>query len=569
MMATRALTYEELAARLEEAEGIIAALRNQEVDAIVGEDRVAMVRLKEVEEALRQAKVELEQRVVERTAELARVNCRLREIIEEQERTQRQLERYADQLREQAELLDLAHDMIFVHDMEGRIIFWNHGAEVTYGWTREQALGQLSHRLLRTEYSEPLLRITARIIRDGWWEGELTHTARDGRQIPVASCWALRRGDDKRPVAILEIDNDITTRKQAEQQMAEARRFAENIVDTIQEGLVVLDSQLRVIAANRSFHATFGTTRTQVEGQFFLTLDAERWNIPALRDRFRDVLTLGSSFEGFEVECVCPAGEAKTLVLSARPFPEKAFGSGMILLVVQDVTLRKRQEGEIQADKQQLALLTEELMRIEERQRRQIAQALHDSVGEPLAVIQQEIEGFCQSPTQSLASLQQVCEQVGRAIEWTRNLTLELSPSTLYTQGLAAALRELAEQFTDCGGFVCRVQVPEGPIPVLDQVRTMLYRAVRELLVNVVKHAQASTVEITLDCEEQNVRITVQDDGKGFDPSILEARRADGSFGIYSIRERLTRIGGKFAVDSVEGRGTRVTLIAPLDLGYQ
>jgi signal transduction histidine kinase len=97
----------------------------------------------------------------------------------------------------------------------------------------------------------------------------------------------------------------------------------------------------------------------------------------------------------------------------------------------------------------------------------------------------------------------------------------------------------------------------------------MLYRAVRELLVNVVKHAQAGAVEIVVDRDERNVRITVGDDGRGFDPSTLDARRADGSFGIYSIRERLTRIGGTFAVDSAEGQGTRVTLIAPLDLEYE
>ena len=262
--------------------------------------------------------------------------------VTERKQTRQQLEQYTCQLREQAELLDLAHDMIFVHDMEGRIVFWNRGAEQGYGWTREEALGQLSHQLLQTEYSEPLIRITAQIIRDGWWEGELTHTTRDGRKLTVATRWALRRESGGRPIAILEIDNDITRRKQAEQEMAEARRFAESIVDTIQESLVVLDSQLRVISANRSFRDTFGMAPGQIEGQFFPTLNGGRWDLPGLRSRFQEVLTQGRSFEDFEMECDFAEGGPRTLVLGARPVREPIHEAGMILLVIQDVTIRKQ-----------------------------------------------------------------------------------------------------------------------------------------------------------------------------------------------------------------------------------
>lgn len=565
-MTTGRLTYEEMEARLSEAEGVMGALRNQEVDAIVGDNRIALVRLREVEEAVRQAKAELEQRVTERTADLAEANRRLRETVEQQKETQRKLEQTTCQLREQAELLDLAHDMIFVHDMEGRIIFWNRGAEHCYGWRREEAVGQLSHRLLQTEYSEPLIRITAQIIRDGCWEGELTHTTRNGTRVTVATRWALRRGPDSRPIAVLEIDNDITRRKRAEREMEEARRLAESTVDTIRESLVVLDSQLRVVSANRSFHEMFGTTHRQVEGRFFLTLNDGLWDFPELRDRFREVLSRGVGFEGFEIDCDLADG-SKTLVLGARPVREQIAEAGLILLVIQDITLCRRQEREIRTDKQQLASLTEELMLIEERQRRQIAQTLQDSVGESLTQVAQELKVLHQEcPDAMRDPLGRVCEQVGRALEWTRNLAVELSPSTLYAQGLAAAICELAEQFSDCEGFVCRVHATEEPLPLLSPVRTMLYRAVRELLVNVARHAKADHVDITLEREDRSLRITVEDDGKGFDPSLLESGRPDGGLGICSVRERLTRVGGEFTIYSVEGRGTRVILIAPLDL---
>ena len=567
-MTTRKLTYEELEAKLLETEDLIGALRHHEVDVIVGEDQIAVVRLQEVEDALEKARGELEQRVVERTAELAQVNRKLCETIQEQRQVRRQLEHSAAQLRDHAELLDLAHDMIFVHDMEGKIVFWNRGAELTYGWKKEEALGERSHDLLHTEFSEPLLRIMARIIEHGWWESDLVQTTRDGRKVAVATRWALRTAANGQPAAILEIDNDITDRKRAEQEMAEARRFAESIVDTMGESLVVLDPQLKVISANRSFYETFGAAPEQVECRPLPTLGGELWANPDLQSRLNRVLTSDGSFEGFEIEC--DGGEPKAFVLSARPIHQSAHEAEMILLVIQDITVRRRQEREIRADKEQLDLLTEELMMTEERQRRQIAQALHDTVGQSLAFSKRELNQLRQHASDDVRGrLEEVCQQLDDAIKQTRELTFELSPSTLYTLGLPAAIEELAEQFAESEGFHCRVECLGECASLNEQVRSMLYRAVRELLVNVAKHAEAKNVEITFSHDEQSLRIAVQDDGRGFDASTLNGRGKISGFGMLSVRERLVRVGGAFAVESQEGKGTKVTLMVPADIGQR
>ncbi len=488
--------------------------------------------------------------------------------ITERTQARQQLEQYTAQLRDQAELLDLARDMIFVHDMDGRVVFWNHGAERAYGWKKEEALGQLSYKLLRTEYSEPLIRITARIIHQGWWEGELVHTTRDGRKLTVATRWALRRDPSSRPVTILEIDTDVTERRRAEQEMAEARRFAESIVETIQESLVVLDRQLNVVSANRVFHETFGTTLEQVEGRLFYTLNNGQWDIPRLRRRLREVLPRNTSFEGFEVEC--DGAEPRSYVLSARPVRQQAQDKEMILLVIQDITVSKEQQRQIEADRQQLESLTEELLLIEERQRRQIATTLHDSIGQSLVFAKRELSVLLQrAAPETQDSLRQICEQVADAIKQTRDLTFELSPSTLYTFGLKAAVEELAEQFSECESFACRVECAEERMPLAEQVEAMLYRAIRELLVNVAKHAGAGRVVIALTHDERNVTITVRDDGKGFDTAVLNGHSRERGFGLFSVRERLTRIGGKFSVESTTGRGTKITLTVPLELGQR
>ena len=129
-----------------------------------------------------------------------------------------------ENLREQAQLLDLTQDAILALQGDDVIEFWNHGAEECYGWTSEEAVGRVVHELLRTESPEPLATIKGKLVKDGHWQGELIHTRRDGRRITVASRWALRRGAAEQP-GYLETNTDITERKRAEEQLRQKQRL--------------------------------------------------------------------------------------------------------------------------------------------------------------------------------------------------------------------------------------------------------------------------------------------------------------------------------------------------------
>lgn len=126
-------------------------------------------------------------------------------------------ERVTAILAERASLLDLTHDTVSVRDLDDVITYWNKGAEHLYGWSREEAVGRVMHKLVGTVLPAPLEDIKAELLRNGWWEGELVHTRRDGSQVDMASRWHLQRDREGRPVAILETNNDITDRKRAEQ----------------------------------------------------------------------------------------------------------------------------------------------------------------------------------------------------------------------------------------------------------------------------------------------------------------------------------------------------------------
>jgi two-component system, LuxR family, sensor kinase FixL len=120
-------------------------------------------------------------------------------------------------LRDQARLLDLTHDTIFVRDSNDVITYWNRGAEELYGWRPDEAIGKVSHQLMKTVFPAPLEDITAELLRTGRWEGELIHTKRDGTCVSVASRWSLQRNERGRPVAILETNNDITERRRTQE----------------------------------------------------------------------------------------------------------------------------------------------------------------------------------------------------------------------------------------------------------------------------------------------------------------------------------------------------------------
>jgi PAS domain S-box-containing protein len=122
-----------------------------------------------------------------------------------------------EELREKADLLDLSHDTIMMRELSGKILFWNKGAEEMYGYSKERALGSVSHVLLGTIFPKPLAEIEAEFFEKDRWEGELEHTLQDGARIVVASRWILQRDDNGRPIAVMESNSDITSLKQAEE----------------------------------------------------------------------------------------------------------------------------------------------------------------------------------------------------------------------------------------------------------------------------------------------------------------------------------------------------------------
>lgn len=222
------------------------------------------------------------------------------------------------------------------------------------------------------------------------------------------------------------------------------------------------------------------------------------------------------------------------------------------------------QRAQAEAQTRQLAAL---LTRAEQEERRRIAQILHDDLQQQLYGIQMRLMSvlsYAEADTPLAVELQEAYTWLGEAIRLTRDLTIDLSPPVLKQEGLAEALQWLIPQMAAQYDLHVNLQIRQ-PCPLPDKaLRVLLFQMVRELLFNVVKHADTkhATVELHSDAEEACL-IAIHDDGVGFDVAAATDKQENG-FGLFSVRERLKLFGGQMDIQSAPGQGTHITIRVPV-----
>lgn len=188
-------------------------------------------------------------------------------------------------LSQQAQLLDLANDAIMVRDLEDRITYWNQGAQRLYGWSSQEAIGQNAHQLLHTIFPQVLSNIQAQLWHQEYWPGELIQNTRDGNQITVASRWTLQRDPQGNPLAILEINHNITEYKQAEKALRQSEQRFRLAVNHSPEMFVIYDAQRRFIFVNTKTIERTGKSLAEYLGH----TDEEIWS-PEVTDSYLPTL---------------------------------------------------------------------------------------------------------------------------------------------------------------------------------------------------------------------------------------------------------------------------------------
>ncbi len=228
---------------------------------------------------------------------------------------------------------------------------------------------------------------------------------------------------------------------------------------------------------------------------------------------------------------------------------------------------RRRAEKEIIKYQNKLKRLYSEMTMIEERERSGIATELHDNIGQQLALLKIKLGAMKEIAYENEAAdvYDDVYDLAQQAIHTARTLMFEISPVMLYELGFESTIEWLVEQFQEKYGIRIGLEKDNNVRPLEERSMFQLFRTVRELLMNIVKHSGAKNARVEIRRGEDDIRLRVEDDGAGFDVSEYKASFADNRrFGLFSIRERLSDLGGLVEIDSCPGKGTRIVVKAPL-----
>jgi PAS domain S-box-containing protein len=243
---------------------------------------------------------------------------------------------------------------VITADRDGRVNYLNPVAETLTGWTLADAAGvevEQVFRIINETTREPVEQPVRKVIERGLTVGLGNHTlliARDGRERPIDDSAAAIKDDRGDVVGVALIFRDISGRRQAERAIDTAKEYAESIVTTVREPLLVLDARLHVRSANRSFYETFQVTPGETEGRFLYDLGDGQWDIPSLRTLLEEILPRHRSFQDFEVVHDFEHIGPKTMLLNARCFPTDGPFE-LILLAIEDVTDRRRMARELKS----------------------------------------------------------------------------------------------------------------------------------------------------------------------------------------------------------------------------
>ena len=266
------------------------------------------------------------------------------------------------------------------------------------------------------------------------------------------------------------------------------------------------------------------------------------------------------SIETLEYELPFPDGIQS---FEARLAP---MAEDRVVAVVRNISERKRHESELLAHRQRLRRLANELTVSEERNRRELALQLHDSIGQELAIARLRLQRAQETQgAEAQENIARASRLIEASIRNVQSLTFDMSPPALHELGLPHALRSYGRHLAKTHGVAVEYEESGEPANLTSDQKILLFRCARELMVNVVKHAEATQIILSLDHEPERVSVRVEDDGVGFDATeALSRSPADGAhFGLFSIRERVAAYGGSLDIRS--GEGTVATVFIPLE----
>jgi PAS domain S-box-containing protein len=370
---------------------------------------------------------------------------------------------------------------------------------------------------------------------------------------------------------------DIDPMKKATEHLAEVQRERStkalerserefrDVLGTTPAGIIMTDAAGRIVFVNQAVQHLFGYSARDLLGQTVDVLLPERLRADHDERLTGDMGAASSRDRGGEREVVGRRKDGAELALQVTLTPLTRESGLVVVCFVTDVSARRESEARIVAYQEKLRQMSFDAALAEERERRRIAADLHDRIGQSLALSKMKLEGMVRQ-SEGRTAMDEAIDLLSQSITDTRTLIFDLSPPILYELGLEEALSWLAEDLAKRWGIDIVLDTDRAAKPLGDATAALVFRAVRELLTNVLKHAHVPAAKVSLRRSGDDIEIDVEDQGVGFDLDAAPARVGQGGFGLFNVREQISRLGGTIEVESIAQKGTRVSLRLPLKL---
>jgi PAS domain S-box-containing protein len=574
------------------------------------------------EEELRKYRDHLEKLVEERTAELRATNESLQREIGERKWAE-------NELRKLKTISDKAGYGITIVDLEGNVSYVNTSFARMHGYTSDELIGKHLSIFHTEQQMANVNRLIEQLNREGSYVAEeVWHKRNDNTEFPTLMSGTLVKDENGTPLFMAGTAVDITERKRAEEalrhsleetargqrtllalsqaaQAVQRARTPEEVYQTIGDEVTRLGYQAAIftLTDDRAHlavsHITFESTLVRaaekltglsaqgyrfplVPGGFFQRIIAageanfiegtSGRMVEALPEPLRPLSDRLAALLGLEQSIVAPltvGGETHGLLvvsgtgLTEADVPAVTTFANQAAIALENARLFEQ----VQAGRQRLRRLTEQIVSAQEEERHRLSRELHDEAGQALTALRISLDLVREDLPMEARPLRQ---RLGQAIALTdttmeelRSLAHDLRPPALDTVGLNDTLEGLCLEFAQHTKL--SVDYTGAELPVLPEaVNISLYRFLQEALTNVARHAQARHVWVALDRDGEAVSLSVGDDGQGFDE---QAGMAAG-IGLVGMRERLELLGGQLEIESQPGQGTRLTARIPLEQEY-
>ena len=503
----------------------------------------------------------------------------------------------------QAHLLGHVHDAIISTDDELKITGWNHAAEVLYGWTGTEVLRrsivEVTQSELTHEERTPLLE---RILRENFTIVEAIHHHKDGHAIDVEARGIALHGEDGEVTGYVTAVLDITQRKRLEKKLREAKEHYRQLFDLVPVAVYACDVDGVIQEFSQRAAEMWGRVPERNNpaerycGSFKMYYPDGR-HMPHVECPMARVLR-GETLQPHELELLVerPDGLRRNVIANPRPLKNEQGEIVAAINCFYDITGLKQSEkalqqlntllegrvstrtAELQASNQalrenreNLQSLSQRLVELQEDERRAIARELHDRIGQALSALKIDLsmmkDELSEDSKQHIGPrLDDSVHLVVETISLVRNLMTDLRPAELDDYGLEVALLAYMKEFKSRYNIQVRLEPSDTTLPRLNpSVEMTLLRIAQEALMNVARHSQADQVTVSLQQEENVIRLTIQDNGAGIEDLPEKIRR--GNHGLTIMRERAEAVGGKYEIFSTPTTGTRIEVTVILENG--